>query len=442
MGDQSTASTIQFYWFYRSTACNSGVRGAYTSTTGGGTLLYATQVTDTSFMRLNTTPPGGAVYAGWIASSVGAGSAVTAIHHPAGDLQKISFGNIRSYWTCTPGTSTQFNCSSAPASASTFYATSWTQGITEGGSSGSAIFLDNGRYVVGQLYGGNGSCTTPGNDFYGRLDVAYNASLSTWLSGIPASGGGGSTAPAGAAPAYDVTDLWWNAAESGWGVSLTQHANGALFGAWYAYDSAGRARWVVMPGGTWTSATTFAGDLYMTTGPDGLGATFNASQVVRTKVGVATLTFAARDRGVLTYTVNGVSGSKAITRQPFGLSNAISFGSFGDMWWNAAESGWGVSISQQYGTLFIVWYTYGADGQPTWYVLPGGQWSSNDTYSGKLYRTTAAQAPFFGGAFDPNAVKVTAVGTLSLRFTGSSTATMTYTVDGISGTKAIARQPF
>jgi hypothetical protein len=180
----------------------------------------------------------------------------------------------------------------------------------------------------------------------------------------------------------------------------------------------------------------------MTTGPNGLAGAFDAGQVVRTKVGVGTLTFAARDRGTLTYTVNGASGTKSITRQPFGLPNSISLGTYGDLWWNAAESGWGLSISQQYGTLFAVWYTYGADGQPAWYVMPGGGWSSNDTYSGSLYRTSAAPSAFFGGTFDPNAVTRTQVGTMSLRFTGTGTGFLSYTVDGVSGTKAISRQPF
>jgi hypothetical protein len=34
------------------------------------------------------------------------------------------------------------------------------------------------------------------------------------------------------------------------------------------------------------------------------------------------------------------------------------------------------------------------------------------------------------------------VGTMTLRFTGADTATMSYNVDGVSGSKAISRQPF
>jgi len=37
---------------------------------------------------------------------------------------------------------------------------------------------------------------------------------------------------------------------------------------------------------------------------------------------------------------------------------------------------------------------------------------------------------------------VRAVGTMSLQFSNTSTATLTYTVDGQTFTKAIAREPF
>ena len=48
-------------------------------------------------------------------------------------------------------------------------------GTPDAGSSGSALFQSIGasRYVVGQLYGGNSSCTNAaGSNFYGRFDVA------------------------------------------------------------------------------------------------------------------------------------------------------------------------------------------------------------------------------------------------------------------------------
>jgi hypothetical protein len=53
----------------------------------------------------------------------------------------------------------------------------WTlnQGVTEGGSSGSALFTSSGRQLIGQLYGGYSSCANPtGADIYGRFDLVSN----------------------------------------------------------------------------------------------------------------------------------------------------------------------------------------------------------------------------------------------------------------------------
>jgi len=427
------ASTVQTYWFYRSTGCDSGARGNYTTRTGGGALLYASTRTDTAFLRLNATPPAGVTYAGWSVGTlpqVGAGA--TGIHHPTGDLLKISFGSLRGYYNCSPSDEDGFSCNGASTGSATFYSVNWQRGITQSGSSGSGLFIDNGRYLVGQLYGGYGGCDEVSNDFYGRLDVAYNAGISQWLGSTAAS------TPT-VSPAHDYSDLWWTASESGWGLSLTQHGS-ALFAAWYLYDGNGNATWLVMPGGTWTSATRITGELYTTTGQDPRGA-FDPGAVTRTRVGTATLTFSARDRGTLDYTVGGIAGAKTITRQLFGAPGSATTTSYGDLWWVQSESGWGLSVSQQYNQLFVVWYAYRGDGQPIWYVMPAGQWSSSGTWSGTLYRTSYPRT-FLGTGFDPNAVGATPVGSLTLRFNGATSASMSYTVEGVSGTKTITRQPF
>ncbi|MGZ5650697.1 MAG: trypsin-like serine peptidase [Usitatibacter sp.] len=271
---QLVASTMQSYWFYRASACDSGVRGNFQTLFGGATLLYGTTSTDTAFMRLNGTPPAGVAYAGWLASSAPVPSApVTGIHHPDGDLQKITFGNVASFWTCVPSSSGDFTCNNAPSASATFFTVAWRDGITEPGSSGSGVFLDNGHYLIGQLYGGTNACGTPGGrDWFGRFDIAYNSALYQWL---------GSTAAAPITPALNYSDMWWNPDESGWGLSITQHSP-TIFAAWYIYDSSGRPQWIVMPGGHWTTTTSFTGDLYTATGPDPRGA-FDPGLVARAR---------------------------------------------------------------------------------------------------------------------------------------------------------------
>ena len=438
---QVVASTVQSFWFYNSSSCNSGTRNpSFTAIAPGATLLYASVTTDTSLIRFNSAPPAGTGYAGWnVGASTVQGASVTGIHHPRGDVTKISFGSIRAYSVCSPSGSESFTCSGSGSATSTFYTVDWASGLTEQGSSGSGLFLDNGKYLIGQLYGGSGDGTcagSTGSDWYGRFDVAYsNGNLGQWLVTSQTS--------SGPVPAFDYSDLWWNASESGWGLSLVQHPTShALYGAWYVYDAAGAPMWVVMPGGTWNSSTSFTGDLYATTGPDPRGA-FDPSQVTRTKVGTASLFFSSSGQGTLSWTAWGTSGSRTITRQPFGVADAAPATNYQDLWWNPNESGWGLSINEQYRTLFAVWYAYGTDGRPIWYVLPGGAWTSANTYSGTVYRTTAGPTTFLeGGSLNPSTVTRTVAGSMSITFTSSSTATMGYSIDGVAGTKTITRQAF
>jgi Protein of unknown function (DUF1566)/Divergent InlB B-repeat domain len=183
---QSEASSLQTYWFYRASSCNSASLSSSTKTlVGGAALLYANSLTDTSFMRLNSTPPAGAWYAAWTASLAPLNTAVTSIHNPSGDLQKISFATITGYLKCpsTPGSSS-YSCSSATSSSADHLKLVWNQGITEGGSSGSGLWLTSGssHYLIGQLHGGSSYCSAPtAPDNYGRFDVAYNAALYQWL---------------------------------------------------------------------------------------------------------------------------------------------------------------------------------------------------------------------------------------------------------------------
>lgn len=123
--------------------------------------------------------------------------------------------------------------------------------------------------------------------------------------------------PETAVPAYDYTDLWWNPAESGWGLNLIQHASSVIFGVMYTYEPPNRATWFVLPGGTWTSPTTFGGPFFRVTGPAFNGATFDPGAVNVRQVGAATLTFTDRDSGIFAFSVDGTPVSKSITRQPF-----------------------------------------------------------------------------------------------------------------------------
>lgn len=185
---QAVASTVETNWFFRSSACNSGRLHPGTRTVrGGATLLWSSAATDTAFLRLAGTPPPGVTYAAWSPNALALGTGVAGVHHPRGDLQKISLGSVTAYGDCrVTDASGSFSCSQASQSTGEFVNVRNTVGTTEGGSSGSALFQSIGasRYVVGQLYGGNSSCTNvAGSNFYGRFDLAYNEALHQWLDG-------------------------------------------------------------------------------------------------------------------------------------------------------------------------------------------------------------------------------------------------------------------
>lgn len=184
---QSEASSLITYWFYRSTSCNSGTLSSSSKTLlGGATLLYASSVTDTSFMRLNNTPPAGAVYQGWDASVPTLSTSLVSVHHPKGDLQKISFGSLRAFKDCnlSDSLSESFYCTSSTAAKGNFIDMLLNQGMNEAGSSGSGIYksVSGSNYLIGQLTGGSASCANPtGSSTYGRFDIAYTAALNKWL---------------------------------------------------------------------------------------------------------------------------------------------------------------------------------------------------------------------------------------------------------------------
>ena len=106
-----------------------------------------------------------------------------------------------------------------------------------------------------------------------------------------------------------------------------------------------------------------------------------------------------------------------------------------DLWWSGqVENGWGMSITQHGATLFIALYIYDAQGRPQWAVMSGGTWNAGFTaYTGALYQPNGS----FFGAYNASQFTVNpSVGTATVTFTSLTTATLTYTINGVSGTKS------
>jgi hypothetical protein len=123
--------------------------------------------------------------------------------------------------------------------------------------------------------------------------------------------------PKDSTPVASYSDLWWGGiAQNGWGVAINQQYR-TLFAVWYTYDQEGRTVWYVVPGGEWTAANTYRGAAYRTTGSAWLGAVYNPAAFNAAPAGTVTFTFNDVNNAVMSYTVDGVSGTKPITRQPF-----------------------------------------------------------------------------------------------------------------------------
>ena len=239
-----------------------------------------------------------------------------------------------------------------------------------------------------------------------------------------------------------LTGLWWNPNESGWGVAFTQRRN-VVFGAWYTYDSTGKPKWYVVPncalptGVTGTSGTC-SGTLYQVSGPTFFGTQFNPSLDNVVAVGSLTTAFTDANNATMTYSVNGQGRTIPITRQQFQSGTTTPAVDYSDIWWNSSESGWGMVITQQYGVMFLAWYVYDSGGNPVWYVAPDCV-VVGSSCSGTAFSTTG---PPLGPTFNPSSVHATSVGTITVNFSDANNASVSYTINGSSGAKAITRNTF
>ena len=246
------------------------------------------------------------------------------------------------------------------------------------------------------------------------------------------------------AAASDYTDMWWvGPTENGWGVSITQHGR-AQFIVLYVYDNNGNPIWYVLPEGTWNASNTaFTGALYQPTSSPFSSytvATFKPLGVAGGPVGTATVTYTGANTATLTYTINGVSGSKPIIRQAFATDDGQAKMQVNDLWWaGIQQNGWGLNIAQQGRVLFPVWYTYDSAGRTVFYSVPGGTWTGS-SFKGDIYSTVSSA--WLGVNYNPAQFVVTKVGTMTLDFSDQSNAVMTYTINSLTQSKAISRLAF
>ncbi len=123
-------------------------------------------------------------------------------------------------------------------------------------------------------------------------------------------------------PLVDYSGLWWYRGETGTALGVFQSPSGAMFAGWYVYDETGKPTWFSLQGGAWTSATTYSGDIYRSTGSSYSALLFDPTAGSVQKVGTGTLDFKVyshelEDTATLSLTINGQPIVKRVARFQF-----------------------------------------------------------------------------------------------------------------------------
>ncbi len=192
-----------FYFDYESSDCNNPLLEPVGKTMTGASLVgmsgSTTDQSDFMLVQLNQVIPMdyNAYYFGWdraLTSSTGD----VCIHHPKGDIKKISFVKDSPVSVLTYGGS--------PGDNGRCWEVLWRSstsgyGVTEPGSSGSPLINSNGQ-IIGTLSGGSSDCSNLGEkDYFGKVSAHWTSNgttqsvqLSPWLdpknSGVTSSIGG------------------------------------------------------------------------------------------------------------------------------------------------------------------------------------------------------------------------------------------------------------
>jgi len=161
--NNSHAENTIFVFQYESPDCE-GPDGSVTNSISGAGLKATSENLDFTLVELNIIPPitYNPIYAGWSNEFIPPVNSVT-IHHPNGDVKKISVDN-------DPAVVTSYS----DFDDNTFWnILQWDIGTTEAGSSGAPLFNQDHR-VIGILSGGDAHCGNSVNDYFLRLTNAWD----------------------------------------------------------------------------------------------------------------------------------------------------------------------------------------------------------------------------------------------------------------------------
>lgn len=168
-----------FIFGYESANCTPSTDGGLSNSISGASPKAVSNSSQPDFhlFELSSRPPSSynVFYSGWSANNVAVQQSTT-IHHPTGDVKKIS-----------RNTDSLITSGYYDANGTTHWTVNnWEVGTTESGSSGAPLFDQNLR-VIGQLHGGEAACGNNGQDYFGKFAESWNSNttksrqLKAWL---------------------------------------------------------------------------------------------------------------------------------------------------------------------------------------------------------------------------------------------------------------------
>ncbi len=169
INSEKQAQSSIFLFNYEAPYCSiynvPSIDGDVSRSMSGSSLKASFDSLDFALVRLNTIPPYNyrTFLAGWNMMSAAPTSSYS-IHHPVGDIKKISIDQQ----------SAASGSFSGSYIANGFWnVKTWEYGVTESGSSGGGLF-DQNKHLIGTLTGGSATCVSRKNDYFEKFAMSWN----------------------------------------------------------------------------------------------------------------------------------------------------------------------------------------------------------------------------------------------------------------------------
>ncbi len=248
----------------------------------------------------------------------------------------------------------------------------------------------------------------------------------------------------------NYSGMYYNPASSGYAVNLTHQGN-VLVAAWYTFAQSGRPIW-------FTAATTrqpdgsFVGDYTVYTGLPFNEINNAPATLTNASAGTVSLSFAPDGKLDFRFEANEFTGSQQRTLSKLQFDPAAptchytnlsrnTATNYTDLWWQPLESGWGLTIEHQGNLIYVVWYTYAADGQPVWMTALLSR-QSNGSFTGAINRANNGIWYVYNVNGPVTSFPLPEIGSATLRFTDGEHGSFSYVIGVVNQTKLIERIVF